>query len=257
MSGNMKEILDTLEAVTKTANEVRELLQKSMPPPPPAMNKADDQDADDQGGGMPPPAAAPEGGMPPSDAPPPAAAAPEGGDMPPPEGGEGGEDAFGAELASMNDEELTMLLQALAEEMEKRKGAQSPEGGIPPEGAGAPPPAPSPEMDAMKSENVSMKKSIQGMQNEIAELKKSLSKPAPTTRPASMNKPQVQNKTEAKVEHLTKSEVLSHLESLKKSGNRSVDTDLIWKANSARSVEDIAAVYHDAKIKGIEIPNKK
>jgi hypothetical protein len=247
MSGNVMEIMNTLDAVTKTANEVRELLKKSLPPPPPAMNKADDETQQIPGseGGIPPEGVAPEGVVAPE-------GQPEGAENP---AMEGQEDMFGKEVASMSDDELTALLSALADEMEKRKAIAA-EVAAPEAAAVPPPPAqPSPDMTAMKSENIEMKKSLQFMQKEIAALKKSMATPA--TRPASMNKPLVQNKVEPKVECLNKSEVLTHLENLKKSGNKSVDLDLIWQANSVKSPEDMISLYHDAKIKGIEIPNKK
>ena len=168
----------------------------------------------------------------------------------PPEGGGEQVDEFAQEIASMSDEELDMLLQALASEMEKRQGSQSPEGAPAPE---APVPAPSPEMEAMKSENLNMRKSLQTMEKEIAALKKSVS-----AKPVSMNKPPlaVAQKTTKEMEPLSKSEVITHLESLKKSGNRKVDTDLIWAANACKTVEEMKDVYHAAKLKGIDIPSK-
>lgn len=250
----------TLEAVTKTANEVKDLLAKSLPPPPPAMGKAspapmmkaDDQDADDQ---VPP--MAPEGEAP----------APQGGEgmeqQPPMPGqeGQGGVDEFAQEISSMSDEELDMLLQALAQEMETRQGAQQQQGSpdMPPPAPQAAPqaaaPASSPEMDAMKAENISMRKSMQAMNASIESLKKSLA--APATRPASMNKTtQVVSKSTKEPELLNKSEVITHLETLRKSGNRSVDVDLMWTANYAKSDEEIKGVYHAAKLKGINIPTK-
>jgi hypothetical protein len=239
----MKNIMATLEAVTKTANEVKELLAKSLPPPPAPMAKDDDQ--------VPPgqefPPAAPEGQEAPAAAP---EQAPEG------QVEAEGVDEMAQEIAAMSDEELDMLLQALAGEMEKRQAAQAPA----PEAQPAPQaeaPATSPELDAMKSENMAMRKSIQAMNASIESLKKSLAKPAPATRPASMNKPtQVLNKSVKEPELLSKSEVIEHLETLRKSGNRKIDTDLMWTANYAQSDEEMKGVYHAAKLKGIEIPTK-
>jgi len=248
----MKDILATLEAVTKTANEVKELLAKSLPPPPAPMAKDDDQAVPGQE--FPP--AAPEGQGEP------APAAPEGQPEMAPEGQVEAEgvDEMAQEIASMSDEELDMLLQALASEMEKRQAAQQP-APAPEQPAPAAPqaqaPASSAELDAMKSENIAMRKSIQAMTVSIEGLKKSLSKPAVANRPASMNKPtQVLNKSVKEPELLSKSEVINHLETLRKSGNRSIDTDLMWTANYAKSDEEIKEVYHAAKLKGITIPTK-
>lgn len=223
----MKDIMATLEAVTKTANEVRELLNKSLPPPPAPLGKAEGDE------GMEPPMA--------------------------PEGQEGGEsvDEFAQEIASMSDEELDMLLQALAGEMEKRQGAQQqvPEQAPPAAAPQAEAPVSSPEMDAMKAENISMRKSIQAMNASIESLKKSLATPA--AKPASMNKPtQVLNKSVKEPELLSKSEVIEHLETLRKSGNKAVNVDLMWTANYAKTPEEIKDVYHAAKLKGITIPTK-
>lgn len=239
----MKDILATLEAVTKTANEVKDLLAKSLPPPPAPMAKEEEAPSQEF------PPAAPEGQEPAPEA------APEMSPEAAPEAE--GVDEMAQEIAAMSDEELDMLLQALAGEMEKRQAAQAPAPEAAPAAPQAQAPATSPELDAMKSENMAMRKSIQAMNASIESLKKSLAKPAPANRPASMNKPtQVLNKSVKAPEMLNKSEVIEHLETLRKSGNRKIDTDLMWTANYARSEEDIAGVYHAAKLKGIEIPTK-
>ena len=102
-----------------------------------------------------------------------------------------------------------------------------------------------------------MKKSIEALKNENSSLKKSLK--APASKPALFNKNtkvEVLEKSAKPVEFLSKSEVVTHLENLRKSGNRSVDTDMIWSANRASTPEDIKSVYESAKLKGITLPTK-
>ena len=246
-----KEILDTLEAVRKTSSEVIEMLQKStmykadMPPPPP-MPTEDHQepDADNMGG--------------PSDGDADNMGGEQAGEM----GAEGGQEdqeaAFIQMIAEMPDEELEHMLEALANELEKRQGGQ--EGGEqPPMGDQPPPPPvapemPSPEMEAMKSENAMMRKSLQSLNGKIEALEKSMKKPV--SKPAANNKPAtVLEKSVKDVELLNKSEVMSYLETMQKS-NKNINSDLIWYANRVQSNDEMKGFYEMAKVKGINIPTK-
>jgi hypothetical protein len=247
MATSAKEIYDALEAVEKTAVEVKELLSKSlykadpnMPPPPPHAEPDADQsggpsDMDADNAGTPPPAS--------------------------PEGMEGQEgqdpmEAFKAEVSSMSDEELETMLTVLADEMEQRQASQqAPEGGEGQAPTEQPPAAPqaNPEMDALKSENAMMRKSFQKLESRYNALEKSLK--APASKPAATNKPaNVMQKTTKEPELLNKSEIISHLETLRKSGTKAINTDLMWYANK---LEDSKEIYNIAKLQfGVELPTK-
>lgn len=177
----------------------------------------------------------------------------------PAEGAEGQDldvEEIAKELESMHDEDLQSLVQLLQQELASRQApAAAPEAPMAPQ---------APANDSLKSdlekvskEVMEMKKSIEALKSENSSLKKSLK--APASKPALFNKNtkvEVLEKTAKPVEFLSKSEVITHLENLRKSGNRSVDTDMIWSANRASTPEDIKAVYDSAKLKGITLPTK-
>jgi hypothetical protein len=238
------------EAMLKTVAEIQELLQKSYP-----MQKAEGEE--EQAPVMPPVAPSEE-------------AAPEQSPEAPseevaPESEEGsGEDmdieSVAQELSAMKSEDIQALVELLSKELQSR---QAPEAASAPEAA----PAVAPdaglkdEMAKMAREVSEMKKSIETLKTENGSLKKSLR--APVSRPAQLNgrpagekQVEVMEKSTRAPELMGRAEVMACLENLQKSGNKSVDRDLIWSANKASSTEDIQAVYNMAKIKGINLPNK-
>jgi len=247
----MKKGQEFAQALNKTLSEIEELV-KSMG----VMSK----DEDEGEGDVPP---APEGDMPP---------APEGDVPPAPEGDadqdvvheatEGDTDEMMQEIASLSDEQLQELLEALSQEAAKRSSAGAPAGGEPPM---APPAAPgAEEMErSIKSEFANLKKSLSDLQGEISklrkendELKKSrrvTAKPALTRTVEAMQK---SGKASTVGARLSKSETQEYLLGQIRNKNRAVTSADVASVTACRTEDELHQVQDDLKVRGIALPSK-
>lgn len=162
-------------------------------------------------------------------------------------------DAVAKELEGMNDEDIQSLIAILTHEMEARSGKSADADA--PKAAPAPVASPiqaAPEADdGMKKQMDEMQKSLATLKSENETLKKAMKLPAPKA--AVSQKIEVMEKSVKQPEALSKSEIVDSLYRLQKSGDRRVDTDLIWFANKAKSAEELASVVEIAKLKGIKL----
>ena len=242
-------------SISQQVKELEDILQKSMPiPGEPMMKEEKSPDAAaPMGDGMAAPEASPDAAQPEVS---PDAAIPAEGEAAPEAGADSMDvESIAKELEGMPDEELQTLIEILSHEMQSRSGA-APEAGAP--AAEQPLTTPSESATpAMDEEKEGMKKEIDGMQKSMAALKsenealkKSMKLPA--TKAAPGKNIEVLEKSVKQPESLTKQEVIDHLYRLQKSGDRRIDTDLMWFVTKVKTPEDLTNAIELAKLKGIK-----
>lgn len=227
------------KSIAQSSADLVELLRKAAPD----FDKLED----DKEEGEPSQDAAPAADAPSQDeAPAPDAPAPEG-----QEEQEGADEAdeLAQHVASMTDEDLQMLVEAVMAEAQKRKSAPAPEAQ----------PAPQPEQaeKAMKDEYLKLTKSVEAMAKAIEcltkevdtmrtqPMKKSISKAA------DFSSAQIVDKVAPTPARLTKSETVDAVLCAIRRNDPIADSRMMAQVNNCRTEEDLHKVQDMLRVKGI------
>jgi len=257
----VKEVLGEIEVLMKSwsmskADEESDSLGDDQMAPEGAASEGDDQMAPEGDESMGDDQMAPEGAAPEGDD----QMAPEGDEQAPQEGDDSAE--MEQHLAELSDEELQMMYEAIHNELEKRQSAPQDDQAAP-----AAPAAPGQLEMSMKqefaklnksfqSQTTELRKSIDGLKKENQDLKKKMN--MPTNRPVSTNaKASEKGSSSQQAQPLNKSETLDYLLGQMRSGNKSVNSDMVAFTNASRDEYELSEAHARISAAGITMPSRK